>query len=111
VIADNTIEGLLHLPFGRRGDGVYVYKAPANRIARNRIIGQRDAIFLQYARGVRVEDNVVERSRYGLHDMFADDTVVAGNVFRGSLVGANLMNSRRLTLERNAFLHNRGSRR
>jgi nitrous oxidase accessory protein len=108
VVSDNTIEGLLHLPYGRRGDGVYVYKGPANHIARNRIVGQRDAIFLQYAHGVRVEGNVVEGSRYGLHDMFADDTIVVDNVFRGSLVGANLMNSRRLTLRGNAFLHNRG---
>jgi nitrous oxidase accessory protein len=29
-------------------------------------------------------------------------------VFRGSLVGANIMNSRRLTLERNEFIRNRG---
>lgn len=108
VVADNTIEGLLDLPFGRRGDGIYVYQGPRNRIAGNRIIGQRDAIFLQYAHGVRVERNVVERSRYALHDMFSDDTIVRDNVFGTSLVGANLMNSRRLALERNQFVRNRG---
>lgn len=108
VIADNTIEGLLDLPFGRRGDGVYLYRAPRNRIVGNHIVGQRDAIFLQYAQGIQVEKNVVERSRYGLHDMFSDDTIVIDNVFLGSLAGANLMNSRRLTLERNAFARNRG---
>jgi nitrous oxidase accessory protein len=108
VVAGNTIEGLLHLPFGRRGDGVYVYQGPRNRIVGNRIVGQRDAIFLQYAHRVHVERNVVEQSRYGLHDMFSDDTTVIDNVFRGSLVGANIMNSRRLTLERNEFIRNRG---
>jgi nitrous oxidase accessory protein len=108
VIADNTIEGLLDLPFGQRGDGIYVYQGPRNHILRNRIAGERDAIFLQYAHDVRVEDNSVERSRYGLHGMFSDDTIVRGNVFRTSLVGANVMNSKRLTLERNEFSHNRG---
>jgi nitrous oxidase accessory protein len=108
VIADNTIEGLLDLPFGRRGDGIYVYQGPRNHITRNHIVGQRDAIFLQYAHNGRVEGNVVERSRYGLHDMFSDDTIVRDNVFRTSLVGANVMNSKRLTLERNKFAHNRG---
>ena len=108
VVADNSIEGLLHLPFGRRGDGVYVYQGPRNQIARNRIVGQRDAIFLQYAHLTRVEHNVVERSRYALHDMFSDDTIVRDNAFATSLVGANLMNSRRLTVERNQFVRNRG---
>ncbi len=108
VVADNSIEGLLDLPFGRRGDGIYVYQGPRNHILRNRVVGQRDAIFLQYAHNVRVEHNIVERSRYGLHDMFSDDTIVRDNVFRTSLVGANIMNSKRLTLERNEFAHNRG---
>lgn len=108
VVTGNSIEGLLNLPFGRRGDGIYVYQGPRNQIARNRIVGQRDAIFLQYAHEARVEHNVVELSRYALHDMFSDDTVVRGNVFRTSLVGANVMNSKRLTLERNEFAHNRG---
>ena len=108
VIADNSIEGLLDRPFGRRGDGIYVYQGPRNHILRNRIVGQRDAIFLQYANDVLVEQNVVERSRYALHDMFSDDTIVRDNVLTTSLVGANLMNSKRLTLERNQFARNRG---
>ena len=107
LVTDNTIEGLLDLPFGHRGDGIYVYQSPRNTIIRNRVVGQRGAIFLQYADHVRVEHNVVERSRYG-HDMFSDDTIVRDNVFLASLVGANVMNSKRLTIERNAFAHNRG---
>jgi nitrous oxidase accessory protein len=108
LVNDNQIEGLIDLPFGRRGDGVYVYRGARNQVMRNRIVGQRDAIFLQYAHEGRVEGNVVERSRYGLHDMFSDDTIIRDNAFRGSLVGANLMNSRRLTLEGNEFARNRG---
>ena len=109
VIDGNAIEGLLNLPYGRRGDGIYVYRAPRNHILDNRIVGQRDAIFLQYAHEARVERNVVDQSRYGLHDMFADDTIVRGNTFRASLVGANLMNSRRLMLDDNHFAGNRGA--
>ena len=108
LISDNTIEGLLDLPFGRRGDGIYVYQGARNRIIGNRVLGQRDAIFLQYAHEGHVERNTVEHSRYGLHDMFSDDTIVRDNVFTTSLVGANVMNSKRLTLERNAFVRNRG---
>jgi nitrous oxidase accessory protein len=108
VVTDNTIEGLLDLPFGKRGDGIYVYQGPRNHIIRNHVIGQRDGIYLQYAHDGRVEGNIVEQSRYGLHDMFSDDTIVRDNIFRTSLVGANVMNSKRLTLERNEFARNRG---
>ncbi|RPI57618.1 MAG: nitrous oxide reductase family maturation protein NosD [Acidobacteria bacterium] len=108
TIAGNDIEGLLDRPFGRRGDGIYVYRGSRNHVVGNRIVGQRDAIFLQYAHAGRVEGNEVTESRYGLHDMFSDDTLIRSNVFRNSLVGANLMNSRRLTLEHNEFAGNRG---
>jgi nitrous oxidase accessory protein len=108
TVFDNDIEGMQDLPFGRRGDGIYVYRGPRNLVVRNRIVGQRDAIFLQYAHEGRVEANVVTASRYGLHDMFSDDTVIRGNIFRTSLVGANLMNSRRLTVAYNEFANNRG---
>jgi nitrous oxidase accessory protein len=108
TIFANDIEGLLGLPFGRRGDGIYVYRGARNLVIKNRIVGQRDAIFLQYAHAGRVEANVVSASRYGLHDMFSDDTIIRGNIFRASLVGANLMNSRRLTVAGNEFSNNRG---
>lgn len=108
VIEGNDIAGLAAEPFGRRGDGIYLYRAPDNRVAHNRITGMRDAIYFQYAAGGVVEHNTVEESRYGLHDMFSNGTRIANNVFRTSSVGANLMNSRGLILENNEFSHNRG---
>jgi nitrous oxidase accessory protein len=107
-IADNEIHGLRELPFGQRGDGIYLYRAPENFVARNRISGQRDAIYLQYAPRGRVVDNVALESRYALHDMFSDDTVIARNTFADSAVGANIMNSRRILFEANRIRHNRG---
>ena len=47
-------------------------------------------------------------SRYGLHDMFSDEAVIARNAFTGSAVGANIMNSRRIRVERNRIAGNRG---
>ena len=107
-IADNEIEGLGDLPFGRRGDGVYLYRAPDSLVERNRISGQRDGIYFQYASRGRAVDNLVSDSRYGLHDMFSDDTVIARNRFENSAVGANIMNSRRITLDDNRIGGNRG---
>ena len=47
-------------------------------------------------------------SRYGLHDMFSDDAVIARNTFTDSVVGANIMNSRRIRIEHNTIARNRG---
>jgi len=107
-IADNEIHGLRDLPFGQRGDGIYLYRAPENFVARNRVSGERDAIYFQYAPRGRAFDNVASDSRYALHDMFSDDTVIARNAFGDSAVGANIMNSRRIRLESNRILRNRG---
>lgn len=107
-IAGNDIHGFADLPFGRRGDGIYLYRAPENFIARNRISGERDAVYFQYAPRGRAVENIVSDSRYALHDMFSDDAVIARNVFSDSTVGANIMNSRRIRVERNRILRNRG---
>jgi nitrous oxidase accessory protein len=107
-IADNEIHGLRELPFGRRGDGIYVYRSPENFVARNRVSGERDGIYFQYAPRGRAVDNVVTESRYGLHDMFSDDVVIARNTFSDSVVGANIMNSRRIQVDHNTIVGNRG---
>ena len=107
-ITDNEIHGLRERPFGRRGDGLYLYRAPENFIARNRVSGERDGIYFQYAPRGRAVDNVVTDSRYGLHDMFSDDVVIARNTFSDSVVGANIMNSRRVRVDRNRIARNRG---
>ena len=107
-IAGNDIQGLRHLPFGRRGDGIYLYRAPENFVARNRVSGERDGIYFQYAPRGRAVDNVVTDSRYGLHDMFSDDVVIARNTFSDSVVGANIMNSRRVRIDGNTIARNRG---
>jgi nitrous oxidase accessory protein len=108
VIAGNDIEGLRDLGFGRRGDGIYLYRAPENFVGRNRIVGERDGIYFQYAPRGQAVDNVVSESRYGLHDMFSDDATIARNTFTDSAVGATIMNSRRIRLVDNRMRRNRG---
>src|SRR5262249_52062663 len=107
-IADNDIHGLRDRAVGQRGDGVYLFRAPENFVARNRVGSERDAIYFQYAPRGRAVDNVVSESRYGLHDMFSDDAVIARNTFTASTVGANIMNSRRVRIEGNRISGNRG---
>lgn len=107
-VLDNEIAGLVDLPYGRRGDGIYVYRAGGSRLLRNRVSGQRDGIYFQYAPGGIVADNVVDTSRYALHVMFSNGIVVRGNTFERSSVGANIMDSRAIEVVDNRFARNRG---
>lgn len=108
TIADNEITGFADLPFGRRGDGIYLYRAARNEIVGNRVAGMRDAVYLQYSPRCRAAGNTAASSRYGLHDMFSDDAEILRNTFRDCSAGANIMNCRRITLSGNRFEHNRG---
>jgi len=108
-VADNAIAGFEDRPFGKRGDGIYVYRAPGARVVRNRISSQRDGIYFQYVPGGLAADNVVETSRYGLHVMFSNAIAVRGNTFRRSSVGANIMDSRAIEVTGNRFERNRGA--
>lgn len=107
-ISGNSIAGFADLPFGRRGDGIFLYRSSGNRLSENSIEGMRDAIYLQYSPRTAVVGNVVAASRYGLHDMFSDDATIRGNVLSGCSVGANVMNSRRIEISGNRFESNRG---
>ncbi len=108
VIADNEIHGYADKPFGSRGDGIYAYRAPGTVVLRNRIAYERDGIYFQYAPRGEARANDVSASRYGLHDMFSDDAIIVDNTFRDSSVGANIMNSRRIRVDRNRVVGNRG---
>ena len=107
-IEGNVVAGFSGEPYGRRGDGLYCYRAPRGVVADNAIRGMRDGIYLQYAAGTRVFRNTVSDSRYGLHDMFTDGARFEGNVFTGCSVGANVMNCRRIEIRGNRFVGNRG---
>ena len=108
LVSKNAITGLADLPFGRRGDGIYLFRSTDNTIEDNAITGMRDAIYLQSSPRCRVAENRIDDSRYGLHDMYSDDAEIRGNTFRGCSAGANVMNSRRISIEKNRFLENRG---
>ncbi|HMF08267.1 MAG TPA: NosD domain-containing protein, partial [Thermoanaerobaculia bacterium] len=108
TIRDNEIAGLSDLTYGRRGDGLYLYRAAGAEVRENRITGMRDAIYLQYSPRCRVIGNRIGQSRYGLHDMFSDDAEIRGNTFSDCSAGANVMNCERIQIVGNRFTSNRG---
>jgi len=106
VIRRNRIGGKA-LDIARRGDPLRLWRADDSLVEHNTILQGRDAI-LWYSNRVRVLNNTVDSSRYGLHLMFCDDVRIEANTLRQNSVGIYLMYSAGVELRANHLDRNRG---
>jgi nitrous oxidase accessory protein len=106
VVRGNVLRGK-ELPVARRGDLIRLWYSDDVVIERNQTRGGRDAV-LWYSGRLTIRDNVIRGGRYGLHFMYCNDAVMAGNRLEQNSVGAFLMYSRNLRLDQNWFVDNRG---
>jgi nitrous oxidase accessory protein len=106
VVESNTIVGR-DIDVARRGDAIRLWESPDSIIAGNTVTGARD-IVVWFSEGVVVRDNVVSRSRYGLHFMYAAGSRVTANRFEDNAVGGYAMYSGNLRYEANVFSGSHG---
>lgn len=106
VVRGNTIGGK-DLDIARRGDAIKLWYSPDCLVDGNTVHDVRDVV-IWFSKGVRITNNHVFRSRYGLHFMFCDDNTLIGNRLEDNSVGVYLMDSRRLVLRGNLLARNRG---
>lgn len=107
VIRDNVINSMSDLDVARRGDPVRIWSSNDVVLEGNTIDAGRDVV-LWYSERLTVRDNDITNGRYGLHFMYCDDAIIAGNRLLHNSVGAYLMYSRRLEMNHNTVAHNRG---
>jgi len=74
-----------------RGDGIWLYDAPRPVVRDSVIRTVRDGIYLSYGSGAVLDGNMIEDSRYAIHDMYAADLVVRDQHIRANLSGLVLM--------------------
>lgn len=107
TIRDNTIVGK-DMDAGRRGDGIRLWWSHNSVIERNTVRRSRDMVFW-YSENLRIRENRVTDSRYGLHFMYSHDTVLENNDLWANSVGVYLMYSNNITLIGNRMRNNRGA--
>lgn len=91
------------------GNGIHLWHSEGTVIARNRIAGYRDGIYLEFSHDTQVRDNLSAGNlRYGLHFMYSNDCTYSGNTFRGNGSGVAVMYSQRVTMTGNRFEQNWG---
>jgi len=107
LIRDNQISGK-GLEVGRRGDGIRLWWSHGCEISGNEVRGLRDMVFW-YSEDLRIFENSVSDSRYGLHFMYSHQTIVERNTLAGNSVGIYLMYSNTIELTGNTITNNRGT--
>lgn len=105
-IAGNVVVGK-PLDLAVRGDGLRIFGCDRCRFERNAVHDTRDSV-IWYSKNIEFVDNEVTGSRYGLHFMFADDTVVRDSRFTDNSVGVYVMNSKNIRIENSLMARNVG---
>jgi nitrous oxidase accessory protein len=112
VIEDCTLRGRV-TPRAERGEGNGVHLWYSNDVRVTGTTAERflDGIYLSFANGTSVERcRLQDNGRYGLHTMYCQQNMLAGNLFTRNVAGCAIMFSNRLVIENNDVLHNRGPR-
>lgn len=107
IVRDNVINSMSGLDVARRGDPVRIWSSNDVVLQGNTIDTGRDVV-LWYSERLTIRDNDITNGRYGLHFMYCDDAIIAGNRLLHNSVGAYLMYSRRLEMHHNTVAYNRG---
>lgn len=93
------------------GNGVHLWYSRDARVLGNRIARFMDGVYLSFANGTRIEENVLAgNGRYGLHTMYCQENRFVRNRFARNIAGCAIMFSNGLDVRDNDFTHNRGSR-
>ena len=91
------------------GDGIHNLGCNEMWIKNNFISGHKDGIYLEKTKKSYVYHNLSRKNlRYGLHFMFANDCVYAGNVFDNNNAGIAVMYAMNIGMSHNKFLNNWG---
>jgi nitrous oxidase accessory protein len=108
TIADNTFEGR-EPSQTTSGNAIHLFYSDGFTVARNRIRGHRDGIYLEFSPGAWIFGNESRANlRYGLHFMYSDSCEYRGNTFSRNGAGVAVMYSRAITMVGNRFEDNWG---
>ncbi|MEX2416747.1 MAG: NosD domain-containing protein [Paenibacillaceae bacterium] len=84
-------------------NGIDLYESHDNRLIGNTISDLHDGIYLERSDRNVVEENQVFRSRYGVHCMYTNGTIIRNNVGSFNITGAMVMAVRDVEVVGNSF--------
>jgi nitrous oxidase accessory protein len=106
-VSNNRIDGIRDMRVNERGNGVQLWNTPGSIIEGNDVRWGRDGIFVTTSRNNIFRDNRFRETRFAIHYMYTNDSVLSGNVSEGNHVGYALMFSKRLKVAGNISRNDR----
>jgi nitrous oxidase accessory protein len=91
-----------------KGDAIKVWESD-DAVVRDCVVSDSRDVVVWYSRRVLLDNNVVTRSRYGTHFMYAHDSIVRHSQVEGNVVGIFVMYSSRLQVLDNVLAGARGA--
>lgn len=107
IVRGNAITSKAEFDAGRKGDAIRVWYSPRVVVEQNHVFLARDLV-VWYSSGAIVRDNIVERSRYGVHLMYCEDALIERNRVLDNSVGIYTMNSTGAIIRDNLIRGQRG---
>lgn len=106
TIYHNSISWLRtrNIKIGQKGNGIDLYNSHNSTIEQNKIENMRDGIYLENSRQLKILNNQLIGSRYGIHCMYIDGSQIIGNLGEYNITGAMVMGVRDLLVSNNSFL-------
>ncbi|RUT46227.1 hypothetical protein EJP82_13215 [Paenibacillus anaericanus] len=106
TVLHNSISWLRtkNIKTGEKGNGIDLYNSHNNTIEQNKIQNMRDGIYLENSRQLKILNNQLMGSRYGIHCMYIDGSEIIGNLGEYNITGAMIMGVRDVLVSNNSFL-------
>lgn len=101
LISGNIIEGRQGRRMNDRGNGIYIWNAPFARVIGNDVRWGKDGVFVNTSHDNEFIGNRFRDLRFAVHYMYANDSVVSGNISLGNHLGYAIMYSDNVRIENN----------
>jgi len=110
IVRDNQIRGEAVREV-TSGNGIHLWDCQRITIEHNRVAHHRDGIYFEFVKDSYIAHNTSQKNlRYGLHFMFSDRCIYEFNTFRENMAGVAVMYTNHVTMRRNIFQDNWGTR-
>ncbi|MBV1902014.1 MAG: nitrous oxide reductase family maturation protein NosD [Marinosulfonomonas sp.] len=101
LVQGNIIQGRQDRRMNDRGNGVYIWNAPGTKVIGNDVRWGRDGVFVNTSANMEFTGNRFRDLRFAVHYMYANDSVVSGNISTGNHLGYAVMYSDNVKIEGN----------
>lgn len=104
TLTNNTIDWMADdVQMADKGNGVDIFNGHRWKITDNTIRDVHDGIYMESSDDILVSGNVIERSRYGVHCMYTNRTIIERNIGNLNVTGAMVMTARQVSVDGNVF--------